>query len=333
MRIGLMLGRDHLSTSQPGESKRPDLDALVREAQALEARGFASAWLVHIFGLDALAALTVIGRETQQIEIGTAVVPTFPRHPYVMAQQALTAQVAARGRFTLGIGLSHAIIIENMLGLSYGKPARHMREYLSVLIPLLEGRPVAFDEALYHVHAELRFPGIERVPVLIAALGPAMLRLAGSLAEGTVTWMTGRRTLETYIGPTLRKAAQEAGRPSPRVAAGLPIAITNRPDKAREAAGQVFAIYGTLPSYRAMLDRRAWRVRGHCPRGRCGNRRAGVATARRRRRDGPARRAVRSRGRRDAADHRLPRDPAVGPPAGRRQSRTSVGGRASARAA
>jgi F420-dependent oxidoreductase-like protein len=251
----MMVGREHLSISQPGESKRPDLDALVREAQALEARGFASAWLVQIFGVDALTALSVIGRETQRIEVGTAVVPTFPRHPYVMAQQALTVQVAARGRFTLGIGLSHALIIESMFGLSYEKPARHMREYLSVLMPLLEGRPAAFEGALYRVHAELRLPEVERVPVLIAALGPAMLRVAGRLAQGTVTWMTGPRTLETYIGPHIRKAAQESGRPAPRVAAGLPIAITNQPGRARDVAGELFAIYGTLPSYRAMLDR------------------------------------------------------------------------------
>jgi 5,10-methylenetetrahydromethanopterin reductase len=151
MRIGMMLGQEHLSLSQPGEGtrRRSDLDALVREAHRLEARGFASAWLVHAAELDALGALTVIGRETQRIEVGTAVVPTFPRHPCVMAQQALTAQVATRGRFTLGIGLSHAFVIEDMFGLSYAKPARHMREYLSVLMPLLEGRPVAFQGALY----------------------------------------------------------------------------------------------------------------------------------------------------------------------------------------
>ena len=157
MRIGVMLGREHLSVSQPGGSTRPDLDTLVREAQALEARGFASVWLVQIFGLDALATLTVIGRETPRIEIGAAVVPTFPRHPYVMAQQALTAQVAAGGRFTLGIGLSHAFVIENMFGLSYGKPARHMREYLSVLMPLLQARSVTFEGTHYRVNSECGF--------------------------------------------------------------------------------------------------------------------------------------------------------------------------------
>jgi F420-dependent oxidoreductase-like protein len=255
MRIGLFIGQEHLALTQPGARKPSDLDALVREAQSLEARGFASAWLVHVFELDALAALTVVGRETQRIELGSAVVPTFPRHPYVMAQQALTAQVASRGRFTLGIGLSHPLVIEDMLGLSYDKPARHMREYLSVLAPLLEGRPVSFQGEIYRVNAELRFPGVERVPLLLAALGPVMLSLAGSLGDGTITWMTGPRTLENHIVPRISAAAQEAGRPAPRVVAGFPIAITNKPDRAREVAGELFALYGSLPAYRAMLDR------------------------------------------------------------------------------
>jgi F420-dependent oxidoreductase-like protein len=227
----------------------------VHEAQSLEARGFAAAWLVHVFEFDAIGTLALIGRETQRIELGTAVVPTFPRHPFTMAQQALTAQVATRGRFTLGIGLSHRIMMENMLGFSWDTPARHMREYLSVLTPLLEGQPAAFHGDLYQVNAALQFPGVARVPLLVAALGPVMLRLAGQFADGTVTWMTGPRTLETYIGPRIRQAAQEVGRPAPRVVAGLPIAITNAPDQAREVAREVFAIYGTLPSYQAMLAR------------------------------------------------------------------------------
>jgi 5,10-methylenetetrahydromethanopterin reductase len=105
------------------------------------------------------------------------------------------------------------------------------------------------------VNAALHIPGVARVPLLIAALGPVMLGLAGSSADGTITWMTGPRTLETHIGPRIRQAAKAAGRPEPRVVAGFPMAITNAPDQAREVAGQVFAIYGTLPSYRAMLDR------------------------------------------------------------------------------
>lgn len=257
MRIGVMVGQEHLLLSQPDEYSRmlPDIDALVRDVQSLEARGFDAAWMVHVFALDAIGVMGILGRETQRIALGTAVVPTFPRHPFTMAQQALTAQVATRGRFTLGIGLSHRMMMENMLGLSWDTPANHMREYLAVLAPLLEGRPVSFHGKLYQVDAALQFPGVARVPLLVAALGPVMLRLAGRFADGTVTWMTGPRTIETHIGPRIRQAAQEAQRPAPRVVAGLPIAVTNNPDQAREVASRMFAIYGTLPSYQAMLAR------------------------------------------------------------------------------
>jgi F420-dependent oxidoreductase-like protein len=172
-----------------------------------------------------------------------------------MAQQALTAQAAARGRFTLGIGLSHQIVIENMLGLSYERPARHMQDYLEVLAPLLRGERVDHHGPQYQVHAELSVPGVARVPLLVAALGPAMLDLTGRLADGTITWMTGPRTLANHILPRISKATQAAGRPAPRVVAGFPIALTSNPDAARELAGRLFTIYGQLPSYRAMLDR------------------------------------------------------------------------------
>jgi len=233
----------------------PDLDGLVQQVRELETQGFASAWMPNIFGLDAIGALAIAGRETERIELGTAVVPTYPRHPFAIGQQALTAQAACRGRFVLGIGLSHKIVIEDMLGMSYDKPARHMKEYIQVLGPLLEGKPAAHQGDLYRVNAGLQFPGVARVPLLVAALGPAMLRLAGTLADGTITWMTGPKTLESHIVPGIREAAKDAGRPEPRIVAGLPIAITNDPDGARQLASKVFQIYGSLPSYRAMLDR------------------------------------------------------------------------------
>ncbi len=233
----------------------PNLDGLVKQVRELEAQGFASVWMPNIFGLDAIGALAIAGRETERIELGTAVVPTYPRHPFAIGQQALTAQVASRGRFVLGIGLSHKIVIENMLGMSYDKPARHMKEYLQVLGPLLEGRPAAHQGELYRVNAGLQFPEVPRVPLLIAALGPAMLRLAGTLTDGTITWMTGPKTLESHIVPGIREAAKDAGRPEPRVVAGLPIVITNDPDGARGVANKIFQMYRGLPSYRAMLDR------------------------------------------------------------------------------
>jgi F420-dependent oxidoreductase-like protein len=232
-----------------------DLDRLVRDAQRLESQGFYSAALASVFTLDAIGALTVVGRETQRIELMTAVVPTYPRHPFAIAQQALTAQVASRGRFVLGIGLSHRVVIENMLGFSYDKPAKHMREYLEVLAPLLRGEPVAYQGEQYRVNAALQFPGVPAVPLMVAALGPRMLELTGRLADGTITWMTGPKTLESLTIPTLTRAAAAAGRPAPRVVASLPVALTSNPDKAREIAAKSFAMYGQLPSYRAMLDR------------------------------------------------------------------------------
>ena len=233
----------------------PDLEGLVAEVKEREAQGFASVWMPNIFGLDAITGLAIAGRETKRIELGTGVVPTYPRHPTAIAQQALTAQVASGGRFVLGIGLSHKIVIEGMLGMSYDRPARHMREYLKVLGPLLEGKPAAHQGEHYRVNAGLQFPGVPRVPVLVAALGPTMLKLTGELADGTVTWMTGPKTIESHIAPTIREAAKAAGRPDPRIVGSFPIALTNDPDGAREVAAKVFQIYGTLPSYRAMLDR------------------------------------------------------------------------------
>ncbi|HEY8494833.1 MAG TPA: TIGR03564 family F420-dependent LLM class oxidoreductase [Myxococcota bacterium] len=231
------------------------LDDIVEEAKRAEAEGFAFFSLPNIFGFDAVSALTVAGRETSRIELATGVTPTPPRHPFALAQQALTAQAACRGRFVLGIGLSHKIVIEDMLGLSYARPARQMREYLEVLMPLVQGRPASFAGELYRVRGALQVQGGSPVPVVVAALGPKMLELTGRLADGTATWMTGLRTLAEHTVPTIRRAAREAGRPEPRIVAALPIALTTDLDGARRAADQVFAIYGQLPSYRAMLDR------------------------------------------------------------------------------
>jgi F420-dependent oxidoreductase-like protein len=171
-----------------------------------------------------------------------------------IAQQALTANQAARGRFALGIGLSHRIVIEDMFGLSYEKPARHMREYLEVLRPLLRGEPVKFSGETYRVAGAL---GIGTPPpaLLVAAMGDAMLKLTGELADGTVLWMTGAKTVQAHVAPKITAAARAAGRPAPRIAAGIPIALTNDAAGAREWAAKNLVVYGQLPSYRAMLDR------------------------------------------------------------------------------
>jgi F420-dependent oxidoreductase-like protein len=231
------------------------LDQLVAEVRAAEDDGFAFYSLPNIFGFDAVSALAIAGRATRRIELATGVTPTPPRHPFALAQQALTTQAACAGRFVLGIGLSHRVVIETMLGLSYAHPAEQMREYLEVLMPLAQGRPVAFQGRHYRVNGALQVAGGTPLPVVVAALGPRMLEVAGRLADGTATWMTGLRTLAEHTVPTIRRAAREAGRAEPRVICALPVAVTRDPAAAREVASRVFAIYGQLPSYRAMLDR------------------------------------------------------------------------------
>ena len=254
MQIGVMV---------EGHSKDADLQDCIARVQDLEARGFASAWIPHVFGLDAITASALAGRVTQRIEIGTAVVPTFPRHPVALAQQALTAAAACHGRFTLGIGLSHPPVIEGLLGLSYRRRARHMREYLAVLGPLLRGEPAHTRGDEYRVDLSLQVPGQTPVPVLVAALGDRMLQIAGSEAEGTILWMTGPRAIEFHVAPKLRAAAREAGRAEPRIVAGMHIALTANPQAGREKIEKRLRIYGQMPSYRAMLEKEGPEGREH----------------------------------------------------------------------
>jgi F420-dependent oxidoreductase-like protein len=238
-----------------GGTARRSLDDVVRAAQKTEQDGFAHFTLPQIFGLDAMGMLAVIGHQVPRIELLTGVVPTYSRHPLTMAQQALTVQAASNGRFSLGIGLSHQIVVESMFGLSFEKPARHMREYLSVLVPLLREGKADFDGETIRTHAATDVPELPPVPVLVAALGPKMLELTGTVADGTVTWMTGPATLAEFTVPTISAAAERAGRPAPRIATSLPVCLTANADAARERAAKEFQTYGFLPSYRAMLDR------------------------------------------------------------------------------
>ncbi|MEE8079702.1 MAG: TIGR03564 family F420-dependent LLM class oxidoreductase, partial [Pseudomonadales bacterium] len=247
MRIGLMIGADGTNAT---------LDDVVGIAQRAEQVGLDNVWMANIFGFDAVSALAIIGRETSKIGLGTAVTPTYPRHPTALAQQALTTAAASGNRFTLGIGLSHQIVIEDMLGFSYAKPANHMREYLSVLMPLVRGETANFQGDEYRVAGvTMDVPGVTELPVVVAALGPVMLRLAAELADGTNTWMVGPKTMESHIVSRLVAAATAAGRNDPRVVGGYPVILTNKPDEARAKIAEGLTIYGQLPSYRAMLDR------------------------------------------------------------------------------
>ena len=186
--------------------------------------------------------------------MGTAVVPIFSIHPLTLAKHALTAQIAAEGRMTLGVGLSHRPAVEDVMGLSYDNPAPHMAEYLNVLRPLLDDGQVDFHGRFYNVKAVAQVPGSLHVPVIVAALAPMMLRIAGEQTDGTFTWMAGPKTIESHVTPRISRAAASANRPAPRICVGMPLAVTDNPQAARDQAAKTYERYGQLTNYRRMLD-------------------------------------------------------------------------------
>lgn len=233
------------------------LAGLISDGRACEDAGFASFWIAQVPGyLDALTAAALLGRSTTRIEIGTAVVPVQTRHPLIMAQQALTTQEACAGRFTLGIGASHHWIIDGQLGLPYEKPARLLADYLDVLGPGVSGPgPVDVENKSFRVHASVDVSDANRMPVLVAALGPVMLRLAGERADGTILWMADERTIESHVLPRISAAAQARGRGAPRIVAGVPAALC-RPGEVHNARAYASELLGhaeSSPNYVRLL--------------------------------------------------------------------------------
>ena len=248
MRIGVFVGASTADLI--------GLDALIGRIKQAEEDGFDSFWIPHISarGYDALTVLALAGMQTSRIELGVGVVPTYPRHPVALAQQALTTAAATGGRFVLGIGPSHRPGIEGSFGLSYDRPALHMREYLSVMRPLMEEGRVQFSGEFFNVNAELDVPDRPHCPVLISALAPRMLRLAGERADGTITWMAGPKTIREHIAPRIRNAADANGRPGPRVCVGLPTTVCDDEAAGRRQAAEAYGRYGQLVNYRRVLD-------------------------------------------------------------------------------
>ncbi len=232
-------------------------EALVADATEAAEAGFHTFWLSQIVGsADAMTLLGALGRDVSGIRFGTSVVPTYPRHPFVMAEQARTVNLLCGGRFSLGIGLSHQPVVEGMWGQSFDKPLRHAREYLDALLPLLRGEDTRAKGETIIARGQVNVGDPAEVPpVYLAALGPQMLKLAGRVCDGTITWMTGAKTLASHTVPAISEAAERAERRAPEILAGFPIWVTDAVDHARERAGSVFEMYGRLPSYRAMLDR------------------------------------------------------------------------------
>lgn len=237
------------------------IDTLTDLASTAADQGFDSLWIPQTFGLDTLTAIAVAGQTVPDITFATAVVPTYPRHPQMLAQQALTVNEAIGNRLVLGIGPSHKPVIEGTWDISFDKPVRHMREYLSILGPLLADKKVHFEGETLTARSEIQ---VDAPPpkLMVSALGPQLLTVTGRLADGTILWMTGPRTIAEHSVPVISAAAQGSGRPAPEIIAGFPVCVTDGTSEtvaeARERAARSFAIYGKLPSYRAMLDREGY---------------------------------------------------------------------------
>lgn len=231
------------------------VDKMVQQAQQAEVDGFTSLWYASAVAGDPLVAMAIAGRATSTIELGTSVLQTYTAHPVLQANRAASVVAAmARPGFTLGIGPSHKPAIEDAYGLCYGHPGRHSEEYVRVLTALLRGETVDFEGEDLRVHAAAQVAESGPPPVLLAALAPRMLRVAAELTAGTILWMGNEKAIEVHVAPRIRAAAEAAGRPEPRIVAGLPIAVHDDAAEARATAAQVFAGYGTLPNYRRLLD-------------------------------------------------------------------------------
>ena len=237
-----------------GLVQRASVEAIVEDVRRAHADGFAAYWLAEhpTGGLDALTVLTAAGLQVPEIELGTAVVPTFPRHPMALAGQALTSRAAIGHRETLGIGLSHEVMMAQ-LGLPFEKPIRHLREFLSILVPLLDEGQVQFEGQTLSCNANAFFGSVDGTRR--AALGPQALRVGGRLADGTTLAWVGPKTIANHIVPTLTESASEAGRPAPRVVATLPVCVTAQPDAVRARISETLSMYARLPSYAAMFER------------------------------------------------------------------------------
>jgi len=251
MRIGLMIGPERGRYGTKVERLRAD-------ARWAEEAGLATVWIPQIPDeFDALTAATVVGAETSRIEIGTAVVPVQPRHPIALAQQALSVQAVCQGRLAVGLGVSHHWVIDEMLGLPYEHPVATMRAYLDVLDRAFGG-PGAVDveNDRFRVHNPLDITDIAPTPVLLAALGPLMLRLCGERTDGTILWMADERAIGSYVVPALVRSSEAAGRPAPRVVAGVPVCVCRDGEigAAVDRTNRILAEAEVSPNYQRLLE-------------------------------------------------------------------------------
>ena len=234
------------------------VERMQEDARAAEEAGFASVWIPQIPDeFDALTAVAMVGVVTERIEIGTAVVPIQTRHPIALAQQALSTQAICGGRLSLGLGVSHHWIVDEMLGLAYERPVATMAAHLDVLDRALAGPGlVEVDNDRFRIANPLDITDITPTPVLIAALGPMMLRLAGERTDGTILWMADERAIESHVVPHITAAAESAGRKAPRIVAGIPVCVCDddEVDLAVARTNRILAEAEVSPNYQKLLD-------------------------------------------------------------------------------
>ncbi|MBV8931941.1 MAG: TIGR03564 family F420-dependent LLM class oxidoreductase, partial [Kutzneria sp.] len=247
-----------------------DVDDLVQQASVAARAGVSTVWSGQGVGYDTLTALAALAREVPDIELGAAVIPIQPRHPMVLAAQAQTVQAASGGRLVLGLGVSHPVLMA-AYGAPSDRPAVRMREYLAAFLPALHGGRIdvgpdvsgvdtdGLDDMLSSTVVRGATP---TVPVLLGAMSPAMLRIAGEVADGTVTFLVGPRTLGGHVVPRIVAAAESAGRTASRVVACLPVAVTADVDRVRAEVAREWAVMAAMPTYRAALEREGARNAG-----------------------------------------------------------------------
>ncbi|MEZ5212905.1 TIGR03564 family F420-dependent LLM class oxidoreductase [Gordonia sp. (in: high G+C Gram-positive bacteria)] len=242
-------------------AKHVAIDRAIETLRALHNEGFRRVWSTQMPNEpDLLTVIAVAGHEVPEIEFGTAVLPMQNQHPMNLAQRVLTTNTIIGGRLSLGLGLSHKVVTEGMWGIPYSRPVKRTNEILDGLLPLLNGEKAGAAGELVTTRGALSLVDAPAPDVYLAALGPKMLEVAGRRTRGTVTWMTGPATLRDHIVPSLHAAAEQAGRRTDevRTVAMLPIAVTDDADTAKGYAAEQFALYNSLPSYRAMLDREGY---------------------------------------------------------------------------
>jgi 5,10-methylenetetrahydromethanopterin reductase len=244
MRLGVMIGAER------GDMTRK-VAKLVSDIEWAEGAGLDTAWMPQVpDDFDCLTMVSLMAGRTTRIELGTAVVPLQAQHPIALARQALSIHAASGGRLALGVGPSHHWIVRDMLGIPYEKPAAYTRDYLQVLNAAVAGPgPVDVENASFTVHNPTALAAETPMPVLVAALGPVMLQIAGEQADGTVQRMADEKAIGEHIAPKINKAAAEAGRPAPRIVAGIPVTLcaNSEIDAAKDRANRILADITQLP--------------------------------------------------------------------------------------